>query len=282
MSDRIMETEQGYLEAFNGHDAAKAASYVAADIKFNVYGEEVSTGRGNFRTWAESVMSVWRDRKLAINRLFIKGNWAFVEYVAFGWMIRDVRGFKATQRPFGCYEVCVQQFNDEGLMESINLYFDEAGFNAQLRRKKDAPPVLSRPPTPEIHLAKSDPIEDRLADWGRTVSDAWNTHDARAIAATSTPEVDITFAAMGGKTLTGKDLSQFFAEFIKANPRTQFTVTSAMGVDGYAIEERTVSTPKGKGAVMTHEWLVLSPAADGKLRRAWIFGNSAEGYAGGP
>lgn len=168
------------------------------------------------------------------------------------------------------------------LIESLNLYFDEPGFNAQWRGKKDAPPVLSRPATPEIHLAGGDPAEDKLAVWGRTVSDAWNTHDAKAIAAISAPDLDITFAAMGGKTLTGKNLSEFLSGFIKANPKTQFTVTSTMGVDGYAIVERTVSTPKGKGAVMTHECLVLSPTADGKHQHAWIFGNSAEGYTGVP
>lgn len=142
------------------------------------------------------------------------------------------------------------------------------------------------PASTDMHFAKNSPDEDKLVDWAKSFNDAFNKGDPKAVTAMVAPDAEMTFQFMGGKVIkAGKDLDKFSADFMKAIPKAQWTVSNAWGIDGFAIVERSYTgkmtgkmgpVPPTNKDVTVHVAEIFQPTADGKVAKGWAFGNMGE------
>ena len=288
LAELIPPALKGIGEAFNAHDGKAIASYFTDDAVTEAYGEPGAKGRDGLTKAMDDLFATFGDAKSVPTRVFIKGNVVVAETVWTGTMTGDFMGMKATKKPVGQYRVDVMWFNDDGLVKEMHEYGDDAGLMAQMSGKKGAPAVPALPTSmPDMHLAKSTPDEDKVADWGKGMDEAFSRDDVKALAAGSADDGDywINFtgapATRGKKALT-KDLEDYF----KAFPDQKWTTVNAWGVDGFAIVEHTMTgTQKGKlgplpasnKEVKDWHWLdIMQPSADQKVQHGWGYANLVE------
>jgi predicted ester cyclase len=196
-------------------------------------------------------------------------------------------GIKATKKPVGDRRIAIAWFNDDGTVSRWHEYADVPGMVAQMKGAKDAPAIPAFPDDDDAddHAASDTREEDKLAGWFTSVNDAFNQDDAKAIGALDAPDAEATLYFFGGKSVSGKGLSAFHVDFVKAFPRAQFAVQSAWGIDGFVVVERTMTAthkgpfgdmPASNREVTTHFAEVIQPGDDGKIERTWSYGNLAE------
>jgi uncharacterized protein (TIGR02246 family) len=287
MNDLITQSLKNMTDAFNAHDAQKFAANFTPDCVSTAFGMPMEMhGRDEIAKGLQTYFAVSSDAKGGAAQMFAKGNVVVVHWVSAGTMTGDFMGMKASKKPLGGHRLIVGTVGDDGLMTQTHDYQDYPGLMAQMKGAKDAPAVPSVPDTTEIHWAKNSPEEDKLVDWVKGFSDAFNKDDAKALSGFFAPEGEVTFQFLGGKVVkSGADLDKFHGDLFKAIGNAQFTVNGAWGIDGFAIAERTM-TGKFKGKlgpvaptnkdVTLHVCDIIQPTADGKVQHAWVFGNVAE------
>jgi ketosteroid isomerase-like protein len=288
LAELIPQALKGIAEAFNAHDGKVIASYFTEDAVTDAYGEPTAHGRDELTKVMEGLFATFGDSRSVPTRVWIKGNVVVAETVWTGTMTGDFMGMKATKKPVGEYRVDVMQFNDDGLVKEMHEYGDDAGLMAQMSGKKGAPPLPALPTNmPELHVSKGAPEEDRLADWAKARGDTFSNGDVKAAVATNADDGDYWLNFTGAPATKGKkDLSKDLEGFFKAFPDQKWTTVSALGIDGFAIVEHTMTgTQKGRlgalpasnKAVRDWHWLdIMQPTADGKLQHGWGFANLVE------
>ncbi len=291
LAELIPTALKGIGEAFNAHDGKVIATYFTEDAVTEDYGEPVAHGRAELTKAMEDLFATFSDSKSVPTRVWIKGNVVVAETVWTATMTGDFMGMKATKKPVGQYRVDVMTFNDDGLVKEMHEYGDDAGFMAQMAGKKGAPPVPVLPTSmPELHIAKATPDEDKLADWGKAMDDAFSKDDAKAVTAGTADDADYWINISGAPATKGKkDLTKELEAWFKSFPDQKWTTVNAWGVDGFAIVEHTVTgTQKGKlgplppsnKEVKDWHWIdIMQPTADGKLQHGWGFANLVEALA---
>jgi hypothetical protein len=286
IADLVPVTLKKVTDAFNDHDAKKFAANFTADAVCADYGAPEMHGPDEIAKGLQTFFDVSSDVKGGASRVWSKGNVVVIDWASAGTMTGDFMGMKASKKPIGGHRLIVSLVNDDGLMTQTHQYEDMASMMAQMKGAKDAPPPPSVPATPEMHMAKNSPDEDKLVDWFKTVNDTFNKDDVKAMSALMAPEGDVTLYFMGGKVAkAGPELDKVHGDLFKAIPKAQFDVTNAWGIDGFVIAERTLSG-KQKGRlgpiaasnkdITLHVADIILPSADGKISHAWAFGNMAE------
>ncbi len=288
LAELIPQTLKGIDDAFNAHDAKKMAAFYTEDCVASAYGEPEAHGRDDIAKGMDALFATFSDAKTVPARSWAKGEVVVSEMMWTGTMTGDFMGMKATKKLVGQLRLHVMWFNDDGLVREMHEYGDDTGLMAQMSGKKGAPPVPVLPAnTPELHIAKGTPEEDKLADWVKAMDETFSKGDAKAVAAGLADDADywINFTgapATKGKKNLGKDLDGFF----KAFPDQKWTTVNAWGVDGFGILEHTMTgTQKGRlgplpasnKEVKSWHWVdVIQPSADGKLQHGWGYANLFE------
>ncbi len=284
----IPQTLQGMRDAFNAHDANKVASFCGEGCVVASYGQPEAHGRDDVAKGLQELFDTFSDARSAPLRAWSKGNVVISENAWAGTMTGNFMGMKATNKPVGQISARVLWFDDDGLVKEMHEYADDAGLMAQMAGKKGAPPVPLLPTnTPEIHVAKGSPEDDKLADWAKDVDTTFSKDDPKAALAAMSDDGDywINFAgtaAMKGKKENEKGLTSWF----KAFPDQKWSSTNAWGIDGFGILERTMSgTQKGplgplsasNKPVPGWHWLeIVQPTADGKVQHGSAYANLLE------
>ncbi len=236
LAELMGRTMQAMGDAFNAHDATKFAANFAPDAAGSYYGAMDWNGRDDIVKNVGGFMAMSSDVKSAPTRIWTKGNVAIIELASKGTMTGDFMGMKATNKPFGGMRLIVAWFNDDGLVKATHEYADGAGMMAQCRGKKDAPPIPALPAgPPEMHVAKSTPDEDKLADWMKWLDSAFDKDSSAEVAATMIDDADYWLNFTGTATI---DCTQ------NSPGALSKTVTCAAGVDGggQGIDGNTVGT----------------------------------------
>jgi uncharacterized protein (TIGR02246 family) len=286
LSDLINQTMKSFGEAMMAHDASKAANLFTEDAVWSVYGAEESHGRDAILKGTQAWLDMSKDMKSAPKRVFMKGNMVASEMVFTGTMTGDFMGMKASNKPFGVSDFIVMSFSDNGLITSVHDYVDAPGFMAQLKGAKNAPALATLPSgPPEVHVGKGTPEEDKLVDWAKTFNDSFNADMAKGPPTLLAPEAEVTFYFMGGKVMKVKDLTKFHADAHKAVPDGKWSLANAWGVEGFAVLERVETgtfkgpmgpmQPTGK-PITLHLGEIIQPTADGKILKAWAYGDMME------
>jgi steroid delta-isomerase-like uncharacterized protein len=288
LSDLIPQALKGIADAVNAHDAKKIASYYADDAIIAAYGYPATNGHDGVAMMLQSMFAALPDLKSAAPRIWIKGNVAVVETVWSGTMTGDFLSLKATKKPAGNQGVFVYTFNDDGLVKEARQYGDDAGFLAQMKGSKGAPPVPVVPTSaPEIHVAKGTPDEDKLADWVKSIDETVSKGDAAATAALVSDDGDVWTNVAAAPAAKGKkDLSKAVGAWTKALADQRWSTTNSWGIDGYAIIEHSVSAtqkaafgtlPASTKAITGWHWIgIVQPTADNKIAHAWGYANALE------
>jgi ketosteroid isomerase-like protein len=290
LAELAPKTLKGIGEAFNAHDAKKLATYYTDDALVQAYGfpERDAHSRDDVAKATQLVLDGFSDAKSAPTRIWIKGNVAIAEIVWAGTSSADFLGMKASKKPAGQVRLHIVWFTDDGLVKEQHEYGDSVGLMAQLKGAKGAPPVPTVPSSPpEMHIAKGTPDEDKLADWAKGTDELFSKDDVKAVAATAADDADYWLNLSGKPATKGKkDLTAEMTSWFKAFPDQKWTVTNAWGIDGFAIDEHTMTgTQKGplgpvaasSKTVTNWHWVdIAQPTADGKMQHAWGYANLAE------
>jgi ketosteroid isomerase-like protein len=292
LAELAPQTMKGIGEAYNAHDSKKVASFYTEDCVVQAYGtmEREGHGRDDVAKAAQFLFDGFSDVKTAPQRVWMKGNVIVAEIAWAGTNSADVLGIKASKKPAGQLRLHILWLNDDGLVKEQHEYGDTAGLIAQLKGSKAAPPVPAVPTNPpEMHIAKGTPDEDKLADMAKMMDDTFSKDDAKAAAAGSADDADYWLNFAGKTTKGKKDMATELTAWFKAFPDQKWAVTNAWGIDGYAIEEHTMSgTQKGpmgpvaasnKAVNNWHFVDIVQPTADGKLQHGWGYANLLEALA---
>src|SRR5579872_2917686 len=277
LSELIPQTMKALADAFNAHDPKKVADSFTADCVVSAFGAPSARGRDELARGLQAFFDFVGDARSANLRVWVSGNVVVDEFAWAGTMTGDFMGIKATKKALGAMRVQVLVLTDDGLL-------------AQIAGKKGAPAVPSLPTNPpQVHTATGAPPgeEAKLAEWARSIDEVFSKDDAKAAAALMADDADywqsVSFgpATKGKKDLT-KDLERWFSAF----PDQKWTTTSAMGVDGFAIVEHTMSgTQKGRlgplpasnKVVSDWHWIdILQPSAEGNVQHGWGYANLIE------
>jgi predicted ester cyclase len=146
----------------------------------------------------------------------------------------------------------------------------------------DPPPVA-----PDAGKSDDDDKDESKIDpgWVQTLNDAYSKGDPKAVAALESDKADATLYFLGGKTVSGKALADFHAEFAKAFPDAKFTVDDSWVVDNFVIAQRTLTgTQKtrfggvapSKKPVTLHLAEVYALGDDGKVQHTWSYADLSE------
>jgi predicted ester cyclase len=288
LSELIENSLEVMRVGFEAHDAAKMATAVTDDVAVYDYGVGETHGKADFQSATARLFSFVGDARLAIDRVWKKGNVVITELTWAGTMTGDVMGMKATHGPVGQIRLNVYWFNDDGLITELHEYADDAGVMAQMQKKKGAPPVPILPTNaPEVHLATGTPEASTLGDWAKGMDDAFDKDDAKLVLAGWEDDADYWLNTTGTPATRGKkDLARELEAFFKAFPDQKWTTTHAWDIDGFGIVEHSMSgtfkgrfgpvRPTGRTVTAWHQVDILQPAADGKLQHGWGYANSVE------
>jgi steroid delta-isomerase-like uncharacterized protein len=274
-------------EGFDAHDPAKMASVLADDVAVQDYGSGDAHGKADFQKGMQQLFSWFGDAKTATNRVWEKANVVIAEISWAGTMTGDVMGMKATGKPVGQMRLHVYWFNDDGMIKEVHEYGDDAGLMAQMTGKKGAPavPVLPTNP-PEVHVAKADDADEKLATWAKSIDDGFNKDDTKAVLAEMADDADY-WLNFGGPAMKGKkELEKGLQGFFKAFPDQKWTEGTAWGIDGFGIVEHSMAGtfkgpfgpihPTGKQVAAWHAIDIMQPTADGKVQHGWGYQNPME------
>jgi ketosteroid isomerase-like protein len=288
LAELVPQTLQGMRDAFNAHDAKKVASFCEEGCVVTSYGQPEARGRDDVAKGLQQLFDTFADARSAPLRAWSKGNVVISENAWAGTMTGSFMGMKATGKPVGQVSAHVVWFDDDGLVKEMHEYADDAGLMAQMAGKKGAPPVPMLPTnSPEMHLAKGTPEDDKLADWAKDIDTTFSKDDPKAALAAMSDDGDywVNFSgmpAMKGKKENEKGLTAWF----KAFPDQKWSNTNAWGIDGFGILERTMSgtqkgalgpLPASNKPVDGWHWLeIVQPTADGKVQHGWGFANLME------
>jgi predicted ester cyclase len=257
------------------------------DAAIYAYGEGETHSKGDMASGMAQFFQTFGDAKSAATRVWIKGNVAIMELVWAGTMTGDMMGMKATNKPVGGTRLHIMKFNDDGLVKEMHEYGDDSSTMMQMMGKKGAAPVPTIPTNPpEVHVAKGTPDEDKLADWGKSVSDTFSKDDPKAAAALWADDGDMAMGDGSPAVKGKKNIAKTVAGFYKTMPDMKDTATNAWGIDGFAIVEHAVSgTQKGamgpipatgKTVSGWHMVDILQPSADNKIMHDWGYANTNE------
>ena len=140
----------GYLDAWNQHDPAAVATYMAED---GVY-EDVALGRvlrgpSEVASFVEEATRSSSDFRFEVVSLFTTGNDYATEWILVGTNDRDLPGLPATGRTFRVRGASVGRIDSEGKILGNRDYYNLAEMLIQLGRL--TPPAAE--PMPSFSLS---------------------------------------------------------------------------------------------------------------------------------
>lgn len=288
LAELIPRTLSGISDAFNAHDSKKLAEYFTEDCVAVDYGVPEAHGRADVANSMQMVFDGFSDAKSVPTRTWIKGNVAISEFVWTGTMTGDLMMLKASHKPVGELRLHIMWFTDDGLVKEEHEYGDQAGLTAQIMGKKGAPPIPVLPTNgPDVHIANNSADEEKLAEWAKSVHDAFDKDDASSAASLLADDADYWLNISGKPATRGKkDLTADLTRWFKAFPDQKWVSTNAWGIDGFVIVEHTVSgthkaamgsLPASNKPVKDWHWVdIYQPNADGKIKHGWGYANLLE------
>jgi len=274
------------LAGLNGHDSKKLSETFAPDGTLTVYGEGEFKGReaiaGEIEPWFKAVP----DFKIAITRVFAKGDVVISEWTVTGTNTGELMGDKPTKKPVGFKGVSVNWFTPEGLVKQEHRYFDQATVMGQLGKGKGMPfrPVATAPTgEPEVHAAKGTPEEDKIVEIGKGVYAAFEKKAEADFLASADDKV-VWSDVMAPKDTGKADMKKFFGLYTKAIPDLKVTPDNIWGIDGFAVAEITMSGTQS-GAIgplkpsktpLSFHAVDIVELKDGKAVKGNTYGSSFE------
>jgi uncharacterized protein (TIGR02246 family) len=274
------------LAGLNGHDAKKFTDGFTPDATLTVYGEGEFKGREGIASEIEPWFKAIPDFKIAVTRVFAKGEVVVSEWVVTGTNTGELMGEKPTKKAVGFKGVSVNWFTPEGLVKQEHRYFDMTTVMGQLGKAKGAPvrPVAAAPTgEPEVHAAKGTPEEDKTVETAKGVYAAFEKKAEADFLGASDDKV-VWSDVMAPKDTGKAEMKKFFQSYTKAIPDVKISADNIWGIDNFAVAEFTMSgTQSGALGPLKPSKIPLAfhgvdivELKDGKAVKGATYGNGFE------
>jgi steroid delta-isomerase-like uncharacterized protein len=285
MGDMQTASNKARAEAFNSHDAAKAALTYAATAVVKAWGIPDVVGREAITNDYKQIYAGYPDIKLGFSRVWQNGNVEVAEWTVTGTNGGPWQGKPATSRPVGFKGASVYTFGEDGLIKEERRYYDMTTIQNQLDPKAKAgtfrPVETTIPTSTETHVAKDDPGLLESANKAYAAFDNHKLDDVLAFCTDDYWNDDVTQPAnVKGK----KAVKDLFNGFLAAMPDMHFTNTQRFASDGYVFWEGTINgTQKGPmGPIkatnkpVTMHFIDIHQFKDGKFVSTVSYANNLE------
>jgi ketosteroid isomerase-like protein len=276
-----------YVAAWNAHDPKAIGDFYAPDAIVRNWG---GCGGSNRRGIVHSVqdrLTMFPDLATSLRRVFVKGSEVVVEVAVLGTNT-GVSPAPASEAPtgkvFGEIGVRIMLFTPDGLIRDERDYFDVVTESAQLHGggRARSPNAASVPV--ELYAAGGTPEEQTNVAIAVAMQNAYGAHDLQRYGDALADDV-VWDDFMAPATLAGKRLQvDYFRLLAKALPDV-VSNCDTWGAGDYVIEEcAIVGTDRGRidsshaptGERMAIHRLDVLEVRDGKVRKAWSYGNRDE------
>ena len=248
MPEMQAATMKVLLDGANKHDAKLVASAYAPEAVVKAPGTPDVTGRAAIEADRVKLYTGVPDGKLAIGRVWQKGNTEAVEWAFTGTNTGEWMGQKATGRPIGGNGLSIYVFNDAGLIVEQRRYMDIPTLQSQMDPKAKAGTFRAIPTLPtatETHVAKDDEATLKQANAMYAAFDSHKPADFMAFVTDATVYDDYTLPAQAKGTKAIKDV---YASYLTAFPDFKQTYPLQIVADGYVVTEG-ILTGTNKGAI---------------------------------
>jgi steroid delta-isomerase-like uncharacterized protein len=286
-AELIGKTLKAAGDAWNAHDAAKVAANYEPTGKLVIPGLAEINGKDALMAEAKGNFTAYSDFKVAVTRIFIKGNTAAFEWVVTGKNDGPVMGQPASGRQMGFAGASVATFDDDGLIKEEHRYFDYPTLRNQLDPKAKAgtfrAPMALPTAAPETHVAKGTPEEAKTLDQGTAILKADQSKDEKALMGTVTDDY-VWEDYSSPTTIKTADLKNVMGAYNKAFPDFALPTSWMWGIDGFFVTEMSfVGTQKGPmgpikatNKAVNMRMLDIQLLKDGKASKEWSYSNSAD------
>jgi steroid delta-isomerase-like uncharacterized protein len=290
MAEMQLTSVKAVVDALNAHDAQKYAALFAADALDKGAGEPDASGRDTIATRIQQLFTAFPDFKIAVDRVWQKGNLAVASW---GWTGTDTGGFmgaKPTGRPAGVQGASLAWYNDDGLIKELHRYDDVGTVMNQLdpKAKKNgfrAPPTLASTMDVVTSTGAGTPDEDKTLDVAKAAYTAVDNKKEADVLAVATDDTVIDDYTMPTTTKGLKDWKAMYKTYTSAFPDfKQMPMTNQVAVKDYVVSEGVLSgTHKGAlgplkatGKPVSIHFVDITQWKDGKLTRFQTWANSVE------
>jgi predicted ester cyclase len=274
------------LAALNGHDSKKYSEGFATDGTVTVVGEGEFKGRDAIAGELDPWFKAFPDFKIAVTRVFAKGDVVVSEWVVTGTNTGELMGDKPTKKAIGFKGASVNWFTPEGLLKQEHRYFDMATLMGQLGKGKGMPfrPVATAPTgEPEVHAAKGTPDEDKIVELNKVVYAAFEKKAEADFLGAADDKVSWS-DQMAPKDTGKAEMKKFFQTYTKAIPDVKVAGETVFAADGFAVAEFTMSGTQS-GAIgplkasktpLAFHGVDIVEIKDGKAVKGTTYGNTFE------
>lgn len=277
-----------YLDAMNGHDAAKLGALYADDAEWKLAGAPPSKGRAKIAGEVAKFFAFVPDVKLAPNLVLSKDDVTVLQYALSGTTT------KPRDKAIGWQAMHIAWWTPDGKIKEEHAYWDTGAILSQMGfspRKVPAIPTLAA--TAQTVAASGSEAEAKNIDLLRTMYGAMEKKSVTDFLSLTTDTSEWVDNTRPGPSKGTADAKKFFESHLKAFPDAKVSVKASWGIGDFVVTEASMTgthtgavggRPATKKAV-TMDLADVVLLKDGKLVKGWSFANSAqiaEQLGGGP
>jgi ketosteroid isomerase-like protein len=289
--ERARESADAFGRALGEGDAKALVALLDPDVDFSFPGMSGATDRNGTLQAFTDLLGAFSGRKYAPTRVWQIGQAAVVEWTMTGLQSASWMGLNPSEKPVAIRGVSVLWFNLNGLIGEVHVYFDCGAVLAQLGAAPNA--AIQTGPMPSLALSPGVTIAGGTAEEKAnvaTVNASWDALEAKNEAGYLAPFADDVDVTRFDRVLPehGKDARRKFFRWVTTGVSSLAqTPLNAWGAGDFVIEEYTIngvhsgkliSTPPS-GRTLRLDLLDIYEMQNGKIVRAWTYGNSLEAYA---
>ncbi len=289
--ERDRESADAFGRALGENDTQALAALLDPDVDFSFPGMSGATERNGTLQSLADLFGAFTSRKYAPSRVWQIGEAAIVEWTMTGVHAGNWMSVSPTEKPVAIRGVSVLWFNVNGLIGEVHVYFDCGAVLAELGAAPNGAiqtgplPVFAT--SPERIVAGGTAEEKANVAFVNASWDAFEIKNEAGYLAAFADDVEFTrFDRVNAER--GKDARRKFFRWVAAGMSSLAqTPLNAWGAGDFVIEEYTISgVHSGKltsgppsGRTLRLDDLDIYEMRNGKITRAWTYGNSLELYA---
>jgi ketosteroid isomerase-like protein len=290
-AERDRESADAFGRALGDGDTKALTALLDPDVNFSLPGMPGASERKGTLQAITDLFGAFSGRAYAPGRIWQIGEAAVIEWTITGIQSSPWMGVSPAQKPIAIHGASLLWFNPDGRIGDVHVYFDCGAVLAQLGAAPNgaiqAGPPPSLVPSPVLTIAGGTPEEKANV---AVVDASWDALEVRNEVGYLAPfaeDVEVTrFDRVS--TERGKDERKKFFRWVTTGVSSlAHTPANAWGAGTFVIEEYTIngvhsgkltSTPPS-GHTLRLSYLDIYELQNGKIARAWTYGNSLELYA---
>jgi ketosteroid isomerase-like protein len=289
--ERDRESADSFGRVLGDGDIKALAALLDPDVDFSFPGMPGATERNGTLQALTDLFGAFTGRKYAPSRVWQIGEAAVVEWTMTGLQSGPWMGVSPTQKPVAIRGVSLLWFNLNGLINEVHVYFDCGAVLAELGAAPNS--TVQTGPAPVLAPSSVLTVAGGTAEEKANVAvvnaswDALEVKNEGGYLAAFADDVEVTrFDRVAPER--GKDERRKFFRWVTAGISSLAqTPLNAWGAGNVAIEEYTIGgvhsgklipTPPS-GHTLRLNYVDIYEMQNGKITRAWTYGNSLELYA---